>query len=136
MTVDPELLDEGPADPEMVVVQWLSEAPGTWRVANTRRAGDPLPMRVVETVAGTENVDESYADPVVSVHTLVRKSLGEDNASAESQKTHKRMLLLARFLEQFNIDYLQVFQYPRREPYGDDQIIRYVARYRLGQSYE
>lgn len=133
---DPELLDEGAADIEMVVVNWLAAPPGDWRVANTRRAGDPLPMRVVETIVGTEIVEESSADPVVSVHTLVRKSLGEDNASQESQKTHRRMLLLARYLEDFNIDYLKVFQLPRRVPYGDDQIIQYVARYQLGQSYE
>lgn len=135
MSVDPELLDEGAENPEAVTVAWLSAAPGTWRVANTRRPGDPLPMRVVECIAGTESVDESSADPVVSVHTLARKSLGDDNAAAESDKTHRRMLLLARYLEDFNLDYLDVFQLPRREPYGDDQIIRYVSRYRLGQSY-
>ena len=127
-----EILDEGPDDIETVVVQWLSPLR---RTANIRRAGDPLPMTVVETVAGTESVEESTADPVVSVHTLVRKSLGEDNARDEMLKTHKRMLLLARHLEQFNIDYLRVFQYQRREPYGDDQIIRYVGRYQFGQSY-
>lgn len=128
-----ELLGEGPADPEAIVIAWLQPLR---RTANTRRVGDPLPMTVVECVAGTENVDESYADPVVSVHTLVRKSLGEDNAMLESQNTHKRMLLLARYLEDFNLDYLKVFQYPRRVPYGDEQIIRYVSRYQLGQSYE
>lgn len=127
-----EVLDEGPDDIETVVVQWLSPLR---RTANTRRSGDPLPMTVVVTVAGTESVEESTADPVVSVHTLVRKSLGEDNARDEMLKTHKRMLLLARNLEQFNIDYLKVFQYQRREPYGDDQIIQYVGRYQFGQSY-
>jgi hypothetical protein len=127
-----EILDEGPDDIETIVVQWLSPLR---RTTNTRRAGDPLPMTVVETVAGTESVEESTADPVVSVHTLVRKSLGEDNARDEMLKTHKRMLLLARNLEQFNLDYLKVFQYQRREPYGDDQIIRYVGRYQFGQSY-
>lgn len=127
-----EVLEEGPDDIETVVVQWLSPLR---RTANTRRSGDPLPMTVVVTVAGTESVEESTADPVVSVHTLVRKSLGEDNARDEMLKTHKRMLLLARNLEQFNIDYLKVFQYQRREPYGDDQIIQYVGRYQFGQSY-
>jgi hypothetical protein len=128
-----ELLGEGPADIEAVVVEWLQPLR---RTANTRRPGDPLPMTVVECIAGVESVEESRADPVVSVHTLVRKSLGEDNASTESQNTHRRMLLLARYLEDFNIDYLKVFQYPRREAYGDDQIIRYVGRYQFGQSYE
>ena len=127
-----ELLDEGPADIETIVVQWLQPLR---RTTNTRRAGDPLPMTVVETISGTESIEESSADPVVSVHTLCRKSLGEDNARDEMLKTHKRMLLLARYLDQFDIDYLRVFQYQRREPYGDDQIIRYVGRYQFGQSY-
>lgn len=128
-----ELLNEGPPDIETLVVAWLQPLR---RTTNTRRAGDPLPMTVVECTAGTENVDESYADPVVSVHTLCRKSLGEDNARDEKDKTHKRMLLLARYLEDYDFDYVKVFEHQRRVPYGDDQIIRYVGRYQFGQSYE
>lgn len=93
-------------------------------------------MTVVRTVAGTECHEESYSDPVVQIDTLCAASAGEDAASVESNKTHRRMLLLARYLEDFNLDYIKVFLTPRREDYGDEQIIRYVARYQLGQSYE
>lgn len=127
-----ELLGEGPEDIETLVVNWLLPLR---RTANVRRSGDPLPMCVVECTAGKENVDESSADPVVSVHTLVRKSLGEDNARDEKDKTHKRMLLLARHLEDYDLDYVKVFEHQRRIPYGDDQIIRYVGRYQFGQPY-
>lgn len=127
-----ELLNEGPADIESIVVDWLQPLR---RTTNTRRAGDPLPMTVVECTAGTEIVEESFAEPVVSVHTLCRKSLGEDNARDEMLKTHKRMLLLARYLEDYDLEYVKVFAYQRRIPYGDDQIIRYVGRYQFGQPY-
>jgi hypothetical protein len=130
MTV--EVLGEGPADIETIVVGWLQPLR---RTSNTRRSGDPLPMCVVECTAGTEIVEESFAEPVVSVHTLCRKSLGEDNARDEALLTHKRMLLLARYLEDYDLEYVKVFQYPRRIPYGDDQIIRYVGRYQFGQPY-
>ncbi len=128
-----ELLGEGPADPEAIVVEWLQPLR---RAANTRRPGDPLPMNVVLKVAGTECHEESYSDPVVRVDTLCAASAGEDAASDESNKTHRRMLLLARYLEDFNLDYIKVFQSPHRLDYGDEQIIRYVAMYQLGQSYE
>lgn len=128
-----ELLGEGPADPEAIVIEWLQPLR---RTANTRRPGDPLPMTVVRTVAGTECHEESYSDPVVQIDTLCAASAGEDAASDELNKTHRRMLLLARYLEDFNLDYIKVFLTPRREDYGDEQIIRYVARYQLGQSYE
>lgn len=127
-----ELLSEGPEDIETLVVNWLQPLR---RTANTRRSGDPLPMCVVQGTGGTENVEESSADPVVSVHTLVRKSLGEDNARDEKDKTHKRMLLLARYLEDYDLDYVKVFEVQKRVPYGDDQIIQYVGRYQFGQSY-
>ena len=130
MTV--ELLDEGPEDLETIVVNWLQPLR---RTANTRRSGDPLPMCVVEVTAGTESIEESHADPVVSVHTLVRKSLGEDNARDEKDKTHKRMLLLARYLEDYDLEYVKVFETQRRVAYGDDTIIRYVGRYQFGQPY-
>lgn len=127
-----ELLGEGPEDIETLVVNWLQPLR---RTANTRRAGDPLPMTVVVCVAGKESVDESWADPVVSVHTLVRKSLGEDNARDEKDKTHKRMLLLLRHMEDYDLDYAKVFEHQKRIPYGDDQIIQYIGRYQFGQPY-
>jgi hypothetical protein len=129
-----ELLDSGPADIETIVVEWLAPLR---RTANTRRAGDPLPMTVVQQIAGKEDIDESWADPVIQVDTLCDKSLGEDAARDEKIRTHQRMLLLGRYLEgEGTIDWMRVFESQRREPYGNDQIIRYVGRYQFGQTYD
>ena len=135
-----ELLDEGPDNPEKCFIAWLSPLR---RTANTRRADDPLPFTLVTHLGGPESVQLSNADALISVHTLCDKSLGEDNAADESDMTHRRLLLQARYLEDVDladgriatIDYLDVLQEPSRQPYGDDQIIRYVGRYVLGLSY-
>lgn len=135
-----ELLDEGPDDVETVVISWLSPLR---RTANTRRSGDPLPFTLVTHIAGEESVEESNADMVVSVHTLCDKSLGWVNARNEADDTHRRMLLLARYLEDVEladeryatIDYVDVFESPRWILYGDDQILRKVGSYRIGLSY-
>ena len=129
-----ELLPEGPADIETLVVGWLMPLR---RTANVREVGDPLPMCVVQQVAGKENLDESTADLVVQVDTLCDKNLGEDAARDEKIKTHQRMLQLGRYLEtQGTVDWMKVFESPRRESYGNDQVIRYVARYQFGQTYD
>lgn len=135
-----ELLDEGPDDPEKCFIAWLSPLR---RTANTRRSGDPLPFTLVTHLSGGESMGLSTVDALVSVHTLSDQSLGEDNAAYESDMTHRRLLLQARYLEDVDlaagriatIDYLDVFENPVRKPYGNDQIIRYVGRYTLGLSY-
>lgn len=129
-----ELLGVGPADMETTVVAWLQPLR---RTANTRKTGDPLPMTVVQQVAGTENLEESSADQVIQVDTLCDKSLGEDAARDEKIKTHQRMLLLGRYLEaQGTIDWMRVFESQRRVSYENDQVIRYVGRYQFGQTYD
>lgn len=129
-----ELLPDGPADLETIVVQWLTPLR---RTAVSRDLNDPLPMCVVQQVAGKEDLDESWADRVIQVDTLCDKNLGEDNARDEKIKTHQRMLQLGRYLEtQGTIDYMRVFESQRRESYGNDQVIRYVGRYQFGQTYD
>lgn len=138
MTV--ELLGEAPDDVETVVVAWLSPLR---RTSSSRRAGDVLPFTLVTHIAGNENVDGSTADPVVSVHTLCDKSLGYVAARDEADRTHRRMLQLARYLEDVElannrlatIDYVSVSEQPRWVDYGDDQILRKVGRYTIGLSY-
>ena len=135
-----ELLNEAPDDAEEVVIAWLTPLR---RTAQTRRSGEPLPFTLVSHIAGEECPEEFYADDVVSVHTLCDKALGEDAAKDEAEATHRRMLLLARYLPDVvltdgriaTLDYVDVFARPRWEPYGDDQILRKVGRYRLGLSY-
>lgn len=129
-----ELLPDGPADLETIVVQWLTPLR---RTAVSRDLNDPLPMCVVQQVAGKEDLDESWADRVIQVDTLCDKNLGEDNARDEKIKTHQRMLQLGRYLEtQGTIDYMRVFESQRRESYGNDQVIRYCGRYQFGQTYD
>lgn len=134
MAVTAELLPDGPADMETIVVGWLMPLR---RTANVREINDPLSMCVVQQVAGTEDLEESTADVVIQVDTLCDKNLGEDAARDEKIKTHQRMLQLGRYLEtQGTIDWMKVFESPRRESYGNDQVIRYVARYQFGQTYD
>ena len=47
------------------------------------------------------------------------------------------MLQLGRYLEvDGTIDWMKVFEPPRRMQYGNEQIFRYVARYQFGQTYD
>ena len=135
MTVDFALY--AAEDVQTAIVAWLAPLR---RTAFERTAGDPLPSCVVELIAGTESVGQSFSDPVVSVHTFCDKALGAPAARDECAKTHNRMLLL--FDEHqitigtrvVGIDYLEVTESPRWEYYSDN-ILRKVARYRLGLPY-
>lgn len=135
-----ELLDYAAPDAEVVAIAWLSPLR---RSAATRQTGDPLPFTLVTHIAGTEDADLGLADPVVSVHTLCDKSLGWAAAKDEANKTHRRMLLLARYQEPITlpdnslagVDYVKVFQSPIWVPYENTQILRKVGRYTLGLSY-
>lgn len=134
-----DLISEAAEDAEEVVVAWLTPLR---RAASIRAAGDPLPFTLVTHIAGTECVEESTADPIVSVHTLCAKTVGVDAAMAECKLTHRRMLDLARSLRDItltdgrivNVDYLDVIESPIWVYYSD-QILRKVGRYQLGLSF-
>jgi hypothetical protein len=134
-----ELIDEAAEDAEEVTVAWLTPL---LRSASIRRAGDPLPFAIVTHIGGPESIDESTSDPIVSVHTLCDKSLGEDAALAQCKLTHRRMLHLGRHLDDItltdgrivNVDYLNVVESPIWVYYSD-QILRKVGRYQLGLSF-
>lgn len=129
-----EILDTGPADAETLVVGWLAQLYAT---ANTRRPGDPLPFLLIEQVAGKEFVEESAADQVVQVRIMCDKRDGEDAARDVKDRVHRRMLLLARYLEvDGTLDWMKVFESPRRQPYENDKVILYTARYQFGQTYD
>ena len=80
-----------------------------------------------------------YDDPLMQIDTFAST---DTLAKQASDITHRRMLLLAWDLTntvtmpdtglQANAQYVQTKLKPRREDYGDPQIIRYVARYALG----
>lgn len=132
-----EILDVGPKDAETLAVQWVG-VPGLPRTANTRRAGDPLPFVLVKKIpGGKEIVEESFADELVQLDILCDKTDGDDAARDIKDKVHRRMLLLARTLEvEGSFDWMKVVESPFRFPYENDQIIRYTARYRFGQTYD
>lgn len=131
MTVE---LDAAPADIETFVVGWLMPM---YRTSISRRAGDPLPFLLIQQLGSKEILDESSADPLVQVDILCEKSLGEDAARDVKDRVHARMLELGRYLEtDGTIDWMKVFESPRRLQHENEQIIRYVARYQFGQTYD
>lgn len=138
-----EVLDEAPDDAETVVIAWLKPLYADGHVKNTRVSGDPLPFILVTHLDSNESVEESYADALVSVHVLTHKSAGQESSRDETANMHRRMLLLARYLEDVDlgggrmatIESVSVSKSPKREEYGDDLILRRVGRYSLGLSY-
>lgn len=138
-----EILDEGLEDGQIIAIAWLKDMqPG--RVRNTRDPDDPLPFILVEHLSTTENVEESTGEALVSVHTLCDKGLGYSAANGHATRTHQRMVLLSRYLEDVplsggrtaTIDFVDVAMHPKWELYGDGtQILRKVGRYRIGLSY-
>lgn len=138
-----ELLDEGTADEELAVIAHLKGLLPPGHVANERKPGGPLPFILVHGLPGQEDTDCSDIDALVSVHTLVHKSEGRVTAIDICDQTHRAMLYVARFLPSVELangrfaefDYVKVNTRPHWEEYGDDQILRKVARYQLGLSY-
>lgn len=138
-----ELLDEDVDDAETVFVSWLSPLYAAGHVANRRLSGDPLPFVIVNHLDSNECQEESISDALVSVHILTHKAAGDVASRDEANKVHRRLLLLARYLEDVDlaggrkatIDFLDAPNRPKREDYGDEQILRRVGRYNLGLSY-
>lgn len=137
MTV--ELLDECADDVEEVVIAWLTPLR---RCAAVRRTGDELPFTLVHHITGHERPDQMCADEIVSVHTLCDRAVGPAAAKAAAKDTHRAMLRLARHLDDIelsdgssvNVDYVTVEETPITEFYSD-QILRTVARYKIGLTY-
>jgi hypothetical protein len=132
-------------DAEEVLIAWLTPLrPGA--TAASRQAGDPLPFTLITHITGAEIVDSGTADLVLSVHTLCDRTLGFDAAKTEAQRTHRRILQLARHLDdnsqltlnngqQVGVDYIKITESPVWVPYQDTRIIRKVGRYTVGFSY-
>lgn len=133
MTVD--LLEDAPPDAQRVVVAWLRPL---GRAATQRVSGDPVPFRMVTRIAGADDPVEGIDVAVISVHTFATR----DTSTEESNKTHQRMLYLARHpftdIELLssgvvaNVNYCETVEKPTQQDYGDPNLIRTVARYRLG----
>lgn len=134
---DPDLLGESPPPAELVVSAWLSP----WARGTRRRAGDPVPFRMIHTVAGSEDPGLGLSEATVSVHTFAGSA---QDAMLEADKTHRRMLLLARQpLDGVHlpdgrtvcVDFCAVVMPPTEVDYDDPNVVRYVARYDLGLVY-
>lgn len=133
MAVD--LLPEAPPDAQRVVLAWLRPL---GRAGTQRLSGDPLPFRLVTRIAGADDHIEGVDVAVVSVHTFAAR----ETATDEANKTHQRMLYLARHpftdIELLgsgvtaNVNYCETVEKPTYQDYGDPNLLRYVARYRLG----
>ena len=123
---------------ELVLTAWLATL---GKVGTRRKAGDPLPQRLVARVAGVD-VPELVQDiAVVSVHTFASSDIA---AVTESEKTHERMLELAMdpLTEitltsglKVTIDYCKTVMKPVRVDYEDPGVVRYVGRYEVGHPY-
>jgi hypothetical protein len=135
-----DLAEQDAEDSEEILIAWLEPLR---RTGNSRVSGDPLPFTIVTQVGGTENADEGTAAPIVSVHTLVDKTLGRLVAKNEARLTHKRVLRLSQHCDPVTlsdgrtvgVDYVDVVESPLWLAYGDDQILRKVGRYELGLTY-
>ncbi len=135
-----ELLSWCAEDAEELIVAWLAPLR---RAGTARQADDPLPFTLVRHIAGTEDADLEIASPVVSVHTLCDKASGWAAAKTEATKTHRRMLLLARYRDTITlsdgrygaVDYVTVTETPIWVAYESTQILRKVGRYQIGLSY-
>lgn len=136
MTVD--MSEDCADDVEQVIIAWMAPLR---RSAATRRTNDVLPFTLIHHITGSERPAEYAADEVVSVHTLCDRADGEIAAAAHATRTHRRMLTLSTTPlitladgRETSVDYVTVEETPRWEFYSD-QILRKVARYRIGLSY-
>lgn len=133
-----DVLDTAPPNAEEAIVAWLA---ALGRAGVLRRPDDTLPFRLVHRIAGTDDIAEGSDDAVVSVHTF---GATMDQACAEADRTHQRMLYLAHNSltnielvggHVANVDYCRTVEKPTFEDFKDPEVFRYVARYRVGFSF-
>jgi hypothetical protein len=125
-------------DAEEVVIAWMAPLRRSATVRDP--LNDPLPFTLITHIGGGEIEEESIAEPILSIHTLCDKQLGWSAAKEQCRLTHRRMLWLARHLENIpltdgriaGVDYVETLELPRWEPYGDDQILQKIGRYQIG----
>lgn len=138
-----ELYGEDAPDVEEFLCRWLSPL---IRSATERRSDDPMPFCVVTRIDGADDSDAGVDEPVVQLDIFDRargQLLAAQAAKQTANAVHRRMNLLARRLDNVTLsdgtvasalDVTTVIK-PFRMPYADEQVVRYVARYRLGLSF-
>jgi hypothetical protein len=141
MTVD--LLDRDAPDSEDFVVCWLQPL---LRAAVERRTDDPFPFAIVGLISATDDPDSGVDDEIVQIDFLDRARDGLPAKSAAKQTAklgHRRMTRYMRYIDPVLMsdgstvyaDYVDTVMKPVPMPYDNDQVRRYVARYRIGLHY-
>lgn len=138
MTV--EVYGQGPPNATDFVIAWLAPLSTAGAVGAKRPEGAVLPYRMVNRVTGTDD-GISVDVAVVSVHTFAAT---DGEAKREADTTQQRMsLLVADPLNDVamhdnsiaNAAWVETVEYPHKQDYADPNIVRYVARYRLGLTF-
>lgn len=132
-----DLYDQDAPDVEDFVQCWMQPV---MRSAVERETGDDLPFCLVTRVSGADDPDCGTDDPVVQLDFFGK---GVQAAKQAANDGHRRMTLLARTSDDVtlsdntiaNCDFVETILKPFRMDYADSQIVRYVARYRVGLSY-
>lgn len=138
-----ELIDEVGEDAEEVTIAWIS---AVIRSAIRRRTGDPLPFGLVRCIDDQDDADSAFTTSTVSVHTLCDATLADAEALCTDKaiEVHRRIIYLSRNpladiilsdARVANVNYLETVHKPIWVDYGDDQILRKVARYRIGHEF-
>lgn len=125
-------------DAEDFVVSWLKSV---IRSGVERRQGDEWPFALVQRVSGFDIPELGFDDPVIQVDLLHKGSVG--SAKTWALDVHEHMIELGLTYPNVTLsdstvaapDYLKVLISPHRQPFGDETVVRYVARYKLGLSY-
>lgn len=138
-----QLLGDDAPDVEDFLCSWMSPL---MRTATERKTDDEMPFCQVARISGADDADLGADEAVVQLDIFDRARAGmlaAQNAAISARNVHRRMTLMAR--EQSNVtlsdgsiacpDMVTTILRPFRMAYGDDQIVRYVARYTVGLSY-
>jgi hypothetical protein len=139
-----DLADEDAPDAEDFVSCWLQPL---LRAGVERRTSDAWPFALVQRVSGLDTPETGLDDPVIQIDVLHKVVTGSDPVSVVGKRwaneVHRRITLLGLTYPDVTmsdgstagIDYLTVLIRPHRQPFGDETVARFVARYKLGLSY-
>lgn len=142
------LLAEDAPDVGDFLACWLAPL---LRAGVKRTQSDPWPFALIQRISGADQPEPGLDDPVVQLDVLHKLAAPAATAAGQleveanvwASKVHRRMLLLGLTYpdvtvssgQTVGIDYLTVLIKPHRQPFGDETVARFVARYRLGLSY-
>lgn len=142
-----ELYDQTTPNTLAFVLAWLLPLADSPRaLGNRRREDDPLPFRQVTLLDEQEDDNQFDVEALVSVHTFAEAAEGIDAdtiAIREGDRTHRRMLLLARTSPDVtlpsglivNAESFRTVERPALRDYQDDRVSRVKAVYSLGFSF-